>query len=123
MTQPTIKTIEQVKAEIRSKPGVSVARQKVDYSILVETTQNIYELKVHTPANGLVYLSGGDPRFHEPALGQFLGSIYDTEGKLFLEDWIAKSLRMQIRFKNGVFVCPPALSCRVQGAGWSYEVF
>ena len=117
------KTIPQIVAELRAQPGIDITRLAKGTKLIVETTQGVFEFSVTNPRHGLVRVFGTDARLRAGISGQVLESFYDIEGRVAVPNWITKSLRIQITFKNGVYPCTPALSARVEGAGWHYEVF
>lgn len=113
------KTVAQTLQELRSEPGIDISRLAAGTTILVETTQGVYEIVVIEPRISLVEITGTDPRLKKPVTGQLLASNYDAEGKVSLPNWIGKNLRMQFKFHNCVFSCSVSLSARVG----NYEVF
>lgn len=117
------KTAEQILAEIRSQPGIDVSRLAKGTRLLIETTQYLYEFVVVDTVNRLVEIQGSDPRFKNPVIGQFLRSNYDMPGLVFLENWIGKSLRMQVRFRDSAISFPCAVSVRIEGDGYHFDVF
>ena len=128
-----MKSVQQTLEILRARPGIDASRQKEGTGVIIEAGTQIYHLRLlPKPKHVLVELSGTDPRIR-PAkpgktdfpsnLGQFLGSVYDPEGKVFLDQWIGQELCMVIRFKNGTLTCPPSKSATVIGEGWRYDVF
>lgn len=117
------KSPDEVTLELRAQPGIDVCRLKVGTRITVETTQTVFELEMTVPSSGILRIFGTDPRLRSGVSGRLLQSNYDKDGLVNIPYWIGKSLRMQFVFKNGIFSCTPALSARVIGDNWFYEVF
>jgi hypothetical protein len=122
---------------LRARPGIDVGRQQEGTGIIVEAGTQIYHLRLMPRGpNVLVEMSSTDPRLracgkyvaasgpdYPATIGQFLGSAYDQEGKVFLDHWIGPELSMSIRFRNGTLTFPPTKSATVIGNGWRYDVF
>lgn len=117
------KTIPELVEDFRKQPGVDISRLAEGAKVIVETTQGVFELTIQNPKHSLVRVNGTDPRLRAGISGQVFQSFYDIEGRIAVPYWIGKSLRMQISFKNGVYACTPAVSARVEGPGWHYDVF
>jgi hypothetical protein len=113
----------EVQAELEKLPHINLTKMQVGTKVVVETTQGVYELVVENPRHAVVSITGSDPRLHRPLYCQVKRSIYDSRGQITLEYRIAKSLRMELKFLHGPFICSPTLSARVQGRGWYYDVF
>lgn len=118
-----MKTVEQVVAEIMSQPGIDISKRSGGEQITVETSQHILALSLLDPRQCLVQVSGTDPVLRSGLVGQMLQSTYDLRGEIILPHWIGKGLRMQITFQNSVYRCTPALSARIDGKGWHFDVF
>jgi hypothetical protein len=118
-----LKTPQQVLAELKRQPGIDIAKQPAGTTILVETTQGIYELVVKKPEISLVEVTSTDPRLHKGTLAQLNFSTYDIQGRIALPHWIGKSLRMQLSFKNTLYPCSAAISAAIVGDGFHFEVF
>lgn len=110
-------------AYYKAQPGVNIGRLAEGTKVLVETTQNVFELQVIQPMLNLVHVRGSDPRLRPGVTGQLIHSAYDINGKVIIPDWIGKGLRMHIMFKNATYQSTPVLSARVSGNGWHYDVF
>ena len=120
---PLPKTTDQVIAELMSKPGIDIGKRVVGDLIIIETTLHVYKLEVRNPKFGIVRIHATDRSCREGVTGELVESTYDLAGKVRLPRWIGKSLRMQIRFANGILGCSPAVSCRLDARTWGYEVF
>jgi hypothetical protein len=105
---------------LREKPGIKVSALAPGTSVLLETLSGVYTLRIHQQGSNLVEVTGTDPSLRVTCVGQF---IYSMHGSERIHDWIGKSLRPCIRFKNHVFHLQPAVSARVEGQGWHYDVF
>lgn len=101
------------------QPGIDISRQKPGTMICVQTTIHLYELTLVDPATGLITLGGDDQRCIG-LTGQFLHSEYGDD---VVEDWVGRSMKMHIRFKNAVLVTAAAIAGSVHGDGWEYTVF
>lgn len=117
-------TAKDVLADLRARPHIDVSRQPAGTNILVETTQGILEIDVLDPADGLIRLSGTDPKIKAPRTCRLLQSDYDLQGVIFLPKWIGKELRMKIEFANATFHCSATLSAAIRlKSGKYYDVF
>ena len=121
MAEP--QTIDDVLADLRAKPHIDISRLPVGMTVIVETTQGVMELVVLNPTQGLVRVSGTDPKIREPVNCQMTQSCYDLQGLITLPKWIGKDLRMQLTFKNATLNCSVTVSATVRGKGWHYDVF
>ena len=120
----TVKTPEQLIRELAAEPGVDIPKLPIGTKIIVETTQAVYELIVLNPPHNVVKVSSTDPRIKgDGVIGQLNQSLYDLAGKVSLPHRIAKNLRMQFTFANALYLCSAAISARVEGDGWHFEVF
>lgn len=119
MGEHTSKT--DLEKELRAAPGINVPALPPGTVILIETTANVYELRVIGASH--VEVSGTDARFHTPVIGRFVQSVYDPEATMTFADWIGANLRMDIEFKNATFRSTPVISASVIGKGYKYDVF
>lgn len=116
-------SIEQTLASLRAQPGINVTKLAVGTRLTVETTQAVYEMVITHPILAIVRLFSTDPRLREGVSGELIESSLDLNGSVALPRWIGKNLRMHFNFKNGIYSCTPALSARVVGSGFHYDVF
>lgn len=125
MSEPLPSTVSEALEHLRSQPGVNVTRQPVGTIITVITLQHRYELLIVNPAAaGRVQVSGNDIRLSNESLtGQFLQSTYGIDEQVAIDNWIGRSMKMHIRFKNGVMITAPAINAAIRGKSWSFEVF
>jgi hypothetical protein len=110
-------------AALQSQPGIDLRRLRPDTYLLVEAGPYIYEIAPINPADGLVAIASSHPRLRVATVCQYLNGIYALDESLRLPDRIGKDLRMQLRFRNGIFLSAPVVSARVVGKGWHFDVF
>jgi len=87
-----------MKDALKALPGIEIFRQRVGTRIIVETDNGMYELVVLNPTQGLVEISGSDPRLHEPVIGRFLHSVHAVYPNVAADAWIGRAMRMVIAF-------------------------
>jgi len=100
-----------------------LARQSKDSRIFVETDNHLFEIVVVDPVKRLIEISGTDPVLKAATIGQYLCGIYALDESVRIADWIGRTLRMSIKFRNGIFLSGPVVSAGIIGPGWRYEVF
>lgn len=124
MNDGDLKSVDDAIAALRKQPSINTLKLRAGTKVLVETTQHIYALRFVDPIDQqIVEVQSTDNRIQGTKIGQFVRSSYDRDGKVSIEGWISKSMRMQILFQNGTLLCTPTLSARLEGEGWSYNVF
>lgn len=101
---------------LQKQPGVIVSRLPIGAVVRIETIQSVFEMTYRGRENRIIDLMASDPRLHEMRKARFLGSSLDLDGRIFVDDWIGRSLRLRFEFKDTVYVSMPALSCRVEWA-------
>lgn len=100
-------------------------RLKEGDRLLVKTSREAYELTVLDPGDRLVMVRGSDPRL-TGIVARLVASIYGSEKsekRAWRSGWIGFNMRMQLKFQNHLLTCSPAVSLRVEGDGWYYDVF
>lgn len=117
------KTVKQTIEDLKRQPGIDIRKMKPGTKIMVETTQGVYDIEVVAPSVAMIDVSGTEPRLHQKLTGQLRASHLDVGGQVGLTAWIGKNLRMAIQFGNAIHNCSPALSAKVSGPDWSYDVF
>jgi hypothetical protein len=123
MSKPNTKTVSQLEAELRAAPGIDITKLPLNSKLIVETTAAVYEFSILNPTQGLVSVTSVDSRFAKGSVCRIERSTYDLEGKVSVPYWVGKHLRMQLTFKNGILPCAIAVSARIEGDGWHYNVF
>jgi hypothetical protein len=116
-------TTAEILEALKKQPGIDIRRQAPGTTIIVETDTGLYELRVVNPVEGVVQVSGTDPRLHQPVLGRFLRSVCASDPQAVLDGHIGRTMRMVIAFRNAEFESGIVVSATVRGEGWSYDVF
>lgn len=112
-------------ASVSSSPtgeiGINVTKQRVGTTIMVETDDNhIFEMVVRKPEQGVVEVSGTEPRLKYPTLGVLTHSF--NEGTR-IDHWIGQYLKMMFVFRNGNYESKLVTHASLKGEGWQFEVF
>jgi len=103
--------------------GIDVTKQKIGTTLFIETEDGqLFEMKVVTPAKGVVEVHGTDPRLKAPVLGVLTHS-FSGDKRTQINHWIGLLLKMALVFRNGNLESGPVVHATIKGEGWSYDVF
>lgn len=103
--------------------GINITRQKIGTAIMVETDDGqLFEIIVRKPDQGVVEVSGTEPRLKQPTLGVLTHSFSDDK-RTQINHWIGQYLRMMLVFKNGNYKSKLVSHASLKGEGWQFEVF
>lgn len=116
-------SIDEIRAKLRSEPGIDLAKLKVGTKVYVETDTDVYEITMALAEGSIVEIWGTDKRLRTPVFGRFLHSINGRDRRVCLNQWIGKGLRMLIAFRYGSFESGMVVSASVEGPNWHYVVF
>jgi hypothetical protein len=106
-----------------SNVGIDIRHRHTGETILVETEDGVFELTVTDASQGMVRVSGTDPRLHTLPQGCLTHSINPARPKDRQAFWIGPGLRMIFAFRNAVLESGCVMSATIRGPGWHYDVF
>lgn len=116
-------TSSKTRKMIQSQPQVDIRKLAVEDRLMVSTKNYIYEIEVVSPKEGLIRISSNDPRLIKPIVGGYVGGMFDLDDVVSFPWIVAQTLRMRIRFLNGGYLSEPAVSCKLTGKDYYYDVF
>jgi len=103
--------------------GIDITKQKVGTTIMVETEDGqLFEMIIRKSEQGVVEVSGTEPRLRHPTLGTLAYSFTDNKRTL-INHWIGQYLKMRLVFRNGNYVSKLVTHASLKGEGWQFEVF
>jgi len=106
---------------VTDETGIDITKQKIGTIIMVETGDGrLFEMIVRKPEEGMVEVSGTEPRLRYPTLGVLTHSFNE---KTRIDYWIGQYLKMMLVFKNGNYVSELVTHISLRGEGWQFEVF
>lgn len=118
---PDDKADATVSAAPADETGIDIRKLMIGTTILVETeNEHLFEMVVKKPENGVVEVSGTEPRLKLPTLGVLTHSF---DVKTSINFWIGKYLKMMLVFRNGNYESKPVTHASLRGEDWQYEVF
>lgn len=99
---------------------INVRRLAQRTRIVIETSDEVFELEVGTPERGVVLIAG-NRRYFWRAKAVVLGSL-DPQTGIFLPEIIGYGLKLMLRRRyKGMIKTAPVIAARILGPGDSYE--
>jgi len=116
-------TPEEALAALKKQPGIDITKQQAGHRILVETDNSLFDIEVLNPAAKLIKVYGTTPALRGTVIGQYVKGVYVLDGKVSIDNWIGRTMRMLLHFRNGDFLSGPVITATVSGPGWKYDIF
>lgn len=111
--------------DVTGELGIDITQQLPGTVIFVETEDDmLFEMKVVVPREGIVEVSGTEPRLKQPTLG-ILSHSFSGDKKTQINYWVGMLLCMSLLFKNGSYESKPVVSASIHGPdeAWKFDVF
>lgn len=115
-------TTPKTRKMLEAQPWIDIRKLKIDTRILIEAAPFIYELRI-LDNEGMVEISSSDPRLVKPMACLYTSGIYDLDDTIMFPFRLAASLKMRLRFLNGILITEPMQTARLIGKDYYYDVF